>query len=748
MISSFKDSKEFGSILTIKNNNYTNLYELLNNFKVNNDLMKFKFQNEIYHLKNIIKQAEVLSNKYDVVVTNPPYMGNNGMNPNLKEYIKSNYPMTKTDLFAVFLEKGLEMVKEYGFNCMVTMQSWMFLSSFEKLRKNLIETTTISNLLHMDNMVMRIAFGTSATVFRKIKLINYNSTFYHVKLSDVENDVVDPVFFNDKNKFVRKQLNFDKIPGSPLAYWASNNILNDFQIGDNINNYIDSFQGIITGDNNKFLRYWWEINLNKISFDEEDMNNVDLINKFWIPYNKGGKFRKWYGNQDYVVNWKNGPSDKTRGKSTFSDFYLRDYVSWSYITSSTLSTRYFPKGFLWDVHGSGMFDKGNYLKYLQALLTSKVGITFLKLINPTLSFQVENILQIPVIYDENYKDKIDGLVKENIYLSKLDWDSFEISWNFTCHPFLKFESRLIKDCFKDWFRFQENFINKVHKNEISINEIMINIYNLGSEISSDVIKEDITLYNPDLDNDIKSFVSYAVGCMFGRYSLDHQGLQYAGGEFDLINYHKFIPDDDNIIPVLDSEYFEDDIVGRFVEFVKTCFGEETLEENLDFIANSLAKNKKPSREKIREYLLKNFFNDHKKTYKKCPIYWQFSSGKQNGFNCLVYMHRYEPSLVARIRTEYLHKTQKAIEQAISNCDNIINHSSSNTEIARATKDKSKLQKQLQETQEYDEALAHIANQNIEIDLDDGVKVNYAKFQNVEVSREGKKTKKVNLLKKL
>ena len=252
----------------------------------------------------------------------------------------------------------------------------------------------------------------------------------------------------------------------------------------------------------------------------------------------------------------------------------------------------------------------------------------------------------------------------------------------------------------------------------------------------------------ETEDTIKSFISYAVGCMFGRYSLDQEGLQYAGGEFNLNNYSKFVPDEDNIIPVLDSEYFEDDIVGRFVEFVKICFGEETLEENLDFIANALTKNKKRSREKIREYLLKNFFNDHKKTYKKCPIYWQFSSGKQNGFNCLVYMHRYEPSLVARIRTDYLHKTQKAIEQAISNCDNIINHSSSNTEITRATKDKNKLQKQLKETKQYDEALTHIANQNIEIDFDDGVKVNYAKFQNIEVSREGKKSKKINLLKKL
>ena len=282
----------------------------------------------------------------------------------------------------------------------------------------------------------------------------------------------------------------------------------------------------------------------------------------------------------------------------------------------------------------------------------------------------------------------------------------------------------------------------------TINKQFIAIYKLENELTNEVNNKDVSLFEFDDINLIKSFIFYSIGCMFGRYSLDNDGLQFAGGEFNLDNYHKFIPDDDNIIPVLDSEYFEDDIVGRFVEFVKICFGDENLEENLDFIADVLAKNKKPSREKIRDYLVKNLFNDHKKTYKKCPIYWQFSSGKENGFNCLIYMHRYEPSLVARIRTDYLHKTQKAIEQSISNCDNIINHSSSNSEITKATKDKNKLQKQLKETQEYDEALAHIANQNIEIDLDDGVKVNYAKFQNVEVSKEGKKSKKINLLKKL
>ena len=304
----------------------------------------------------------------------------------------------------------------------------------------------------------------------------------------------------------------------------------------------------------------------------------------------------------------------------------------------------------------------------------------------------------------------------------------------------------MKDTHLNYEFYKKEEFNKLKQNEIELNKIFNEIYslNLNPKIEDKYISVTLT----DYKSNIKSFISYAIGCMFGRYSLDQEGLQFAGGNFDLNIYHRFIPDDDNIIPVLDTAYFDDDIVGYFTKFVETCFGKETLEENLDFIAGALSKSKKPSREIIRQYLLKNFFNDHKRTYKKCPIYWQFSSGKHNGFNCLVYMHRYEPSLVARIRTDYLHKTQKAIEQKITNNDNIINNSTSKQDIANATKEKAKLQKQLKETQEYDEVLAHIANQNIKIDLDDGVKVNYAKFQNIEIKKEGSKTKKVNLLKKI
>ena len=704
-------------------------------------------------MKNIINQSILLSKKYDVVVTNPPYMGNNGMNPNLKDYIKSKFPLTKTDLFAVFLEKGLEMIKDYGFNCMVTMQSWMFLSSFEKFRKKLIETTTISNLLHMDNMVMKIAFGTSATVFRKINLMNYNSTFYHVKLSDVENDIVNPLFFNDENKFILSQSIFNLAPSFEFIFWENHNILNSFKLYPPLSKYGKPSRGLATYNDNKFLRYWYEVSFNKIGFGCSSVDDSIKSKKKWFPYNKGGDYKKWYGNNNFVVNFYNGGEEiKKSGKGAFSNinYYFKKGLTWSRISSSYFGVRYHDVGFIiGDAGPSVLMNDDSNIFYIFGILLSNFTLRIISALNSTMTFQVGDLNKVPINMNNHEKENIEKLVKSCIYISKEEWDEFELSWDFKNHYAIKFSQDSFENTFFKYMDFKNNQYNKLKKNEFILNNLINKIYNITDIQDSVVsIKNEITLTKIHLEEFVKSFISYAVGCMFGRYSLDNEGLQFAGGEFNINNYSKFIPDDDNIIPVLDSEYFEDDIVNRFVEFVKTCFGEETLEENLDFIANALSKNKKPSREKIRDYLLKNFFNDHKKTYKKCPIYWQFSSGKENGFNCLVYMHRYEPSLVARIRTDYLHKTQKAIEQAIANCDNIINHSSSKQEVVKATKDKAKLQKQLKETQEYDEALSHIANQNIEIDLDDGVKVNYAKFQNVQVSKEGKKSKKINLLKKL
>ena len=707
-------------------------------------------------MKTIILQSKLLSNNYNIVATNPPYMGNSSMNPHLKDYLKNNYPNSKSDLFAVFIEKCHDFCKEMGFIAMITQQSFMFLSTFENLRVGLINNHTIIDMAHLGARAFDEIGGevVQATSFinRNNFIENYNSTFHRLTEFNSESKKEEE-FHNDENKFETSQLNFDKIPGSPIVYWAEDSVIRSFEKGELLGNLTVPRNGMKTGDNNRFVRYWWEINYNK--FNNHATNVIEAMNssKKYFPYNKGGETRKWYGNEDFVVNWENG------GKEIFSDAKkdkrnVQDYpnemkfspsVTWSLISSARPTFRYKEHN-LSDIAGMSFYNGYEKTKYYLGFCNTPIALHILKMLSSTINFQAGDIGRLPIFYDNLIDKEIISLVDDNILQSKNEWDSYELSWDFKKHPLVR-DNTSLKKSFKKWEEISQDRFNNIYNNEILINNYFMKIYEIPHNTFK-VQSKDITLRLSNLDEDIKSFISYVIGCMFGRYSLDNEGLQFAGGEFKINNYNKFIPDDDNIIPVLDTAYFDDDIVGYFTKFVETCFGYETLEENLDFIASVLSKSNKPSREVIRQYLLKNFFNNHKKTYKKCPIYWQFSSGKENGFNCLVYMHRYEPSLVARIRTDYLHKTQKAIEQAIVNCDNIINNSSSNTEITKATKDKAKLQKQLKETQEYDEALAHIANQNIEIDLDDGVKVNYAKFQNIEVSKEGKKSKKINLLKKL
>jgi len=420
-------------------------------------------------------------------------------------------------------------------------------------------------------------------------------------------------------------------------------------------------------------------------------------------------------------------------------------LSWSKISSGKIAFRYYPNGFIFDVAGCSVFLEEN-LNYIFGFLNSNVCGDILDLISPTLNYEVGHIASLPIIFDESKQNEIENLVITNITIEKEDWDENETSWNFKTNPFVSFKSNSLSENYMEWEEYKKNQFNHLKLNEEHLNKLFYEIYNV--EGNYEIEDKYISTNKIDLKKDVESLISYSVGCMFGRYNLNQNGLYFAGGKFDLNNYSNFIPDDDNIIPVLDTAYFDDDIVGYFTKFIETCFGKEKLEENLDFIAKVLSDSSKPSRDILRDYFLKNFFNTHKKIYKKHPIYWQFSSGKENGFNCLIYMHRYEPSLVARIRTDYLHKTQKAIEQRIANCDNIINNSSVKREVTNATKEKAKLQKQLKETQEYDELLAHIANQHIELDLDNGVKFNYELFQNIEIKKEGKKSKKLNLLKKI
>ena len=759
----FESGKEFGSLIQVKNIDFNNLRTLLNEIIDNSKstLTDINITSIISNdLMALINQAELLSKKYSAVVTNPPYM--NKFEKNLKDFAKKYYKDYSKDLFSMFIYRNFDFCNKYGYNALMTPFVWMFIKNYENLRKFIINNKSISSLVQLEYS----AFSEATVPICTFVLSNFDENYAgtYLKLSeftggmDVQKEKVLQIIkgdeiLNDKNKYIIKQFNFDKIPGSPIAYWIDDNLIACFN-NTKLESIANVKQGLATADNNRFLRYWWEVDFNNIGFSSINCEDSKKSQKKWFPYNKGGDYRKWYGNQEFIVNWENdgyeirnivGPNGRIRSRAQNTQFYFHESLSWSKISSGKIAFRYYPNGFIFDVAGCSVFLEKN-LNYIFGFLNSNVCGNILDLISPTLNYEVGHIASLPIIFDESKQNEIDNLVVTNINIEKEDWDENETSWNFKSHPFVSFKGNSLSEMYSKWEMHKKEQFKHLKSNEEKLNKLFYDIYNVNGDYNID--DKYISLNKNELKKDMESIISYSIGCMFGRYNINQNGLCFAGGKFDLNDYSNFIPDDDNIIPVLDTAYFDDDIVGYFTKFIEICLGKEKLEENLDFIANALSNSSKPSREVLRDYFLKNFFNTHKKIYKKHPIYWQFSSGKENGFNCLVYMHRYEPSLVARIRTDYLHKTQKAIEQRIVNCDNIITNSTVKQEITNATKEKTKLQKQLKETQEYDELLSHIANQHIEVDLDNGVKFNYNLFQNIEIKKEGKKSKKLNLLKKI
>ena len=757
LINIFKDAKEYGSILKIKSLDFNQLDKMI--IQIENDLninlTLFNYRKDVILLKKLIQQAKILSLKYDVVVTNPPYLNSSRFNSKLSNYIKEYYNDVKADLSMVMYKKAIDdFSKPNGYISFITTTSWMYLTKFEKFRKRILKSVEFESLVDFGSELFEGKVGHNLIVawvnknikptnnFKSvaIRLSNYNYSNRGMKKTE---------FFNEINKFYFNQMEFSNIPGSPIAYWISDNFIDNYNKFECLDELMDIKQGLATGNNQQFLRYWFEVEFDKIGFNYHSIKEFHDSLKRYAPYNKGGEFKKWYGNCEFVIKFDKENYDilSNQGNHLPSrKYYFNDGITWTLVSSkSSFAARISNEGFVFDVGGSSGFTNQNIYPFL-GFLCSNVAYEYLSVLNPTINVQVGDLKKLPFSKEIINKELI-SLVEENVNLSKKNWDLFEVSWNFNKHPFLEYDLNYLNDIFRKYEKDLNNDFSLIKSNEESINKLIIGVYNLP-EIPYSVDDKDITLKLSNYESDIKSFISYAVGCMFGRYSLDNVGLQFAGGKFNLENYKKFIPDDDNIIPVLDAEYFEDDIVGRFAEFVKVCFGEEMLEENLNFIAGALNKKGKTSREIIRNYFLTDFFKNHVQTYKKCPIYWQFDSGKQNAFKCLIYMHRYEPDLVARVRTDYLHKTQKAIELNLAHCDNIIANSSNKSEISKATKDKSKYIKQLDEIKVYDEALRHMATQNIEIDLDEGVKVNYAKFQSIEISKEGEKTKKINLLKKI
>lgn len=704
-------------------------------------------------LEPIFRQAEVLYQKYDVVIANPPYMGGNGMNTILKDFAKTQYPYTKSDLFAMFIERGFEMAKEdIGFNAMVTMQSWMFLSSFEKCRELWMETKTITTMAHLGARAFSTISGEVVTVtaftFLNEHIGKYKAHF--LRLINYNEEEKRQGIINKKNAFSQTmQDDFKKIHGSPIAYWVSDRVREIFR-NKKIIDYATLFQGIITGDNEKFVRFWYECSIGKITLNATTIDGLDIRNKYWVPYNKGGEKRRWYGNQELIVNFHEKGRNFTRGKHQFSDFYFKPCFSWTYISSSSLATRYFPVGFLWDVHGSSAFPyKKENIFVFASLIASKVGYYLLNVINPTISFQVENIAALPIVKLDCYTEFIVKQTNRQIAIAENDWNFYEFSWHFKQLAILKADIKSINlnMSYQNYRSQCQQMTDEMKQLEEENNRIFIEVYGLQDELTPDVLIKEITLfanphyrYNSNLTGDerekrfkadtIKELIGYAIGCVMGRYSLDKPGLIYAHNVnigFDPSQYKTFPADKDGIIPITDTEWFDDDVLVKLVKFIEAVWGKETLEENLDFIAESLNRRSgETSRDAIRRYFVNDFYKDHLKTYKKRPIYWLFSSGKQKAFQALVYLHRYNMGTLSRMRTEYVLPLQGSISRHIEHLkkDKETALTSAGTKIQ---KEINILGKQDEELLSFDEKLKHWADMKIELDLDDGVKVNYDKF---------------------
>lgn len=741
IISELHDAKEYGSIITVSQQEWSALYD---RFAEITEDINMSRETALRELLPLVQVAEALVQKYDAVVTNPPYMGSSGMNAKLTDFVKKNYPDSKSDLFSCFIEHSNGMIKRNRFNCMVTMQSWMFLSSFEKMREKVLRTKSITNLMHMENMVMGIAFGTAVTVFRNDYVTGYKGTYNQIKLQDIENDKprVFPVL---ENRFAQTSTDsFSKIPGSPVAYWVSEKTIASFEKGI-LADVADTKQGFATGDNNRFLKFWQEVDWNTVGLNYSSRELAKESFTKWFPTNKGGSYRKWYGNNIYLANWKNDGSEMRAFSGSVirnPQYYFRQGITWSSLSSGGLSMRFSPTGFIFESKGSMCYLKDECnLFYVLALMNTKVVDSMLNILAPTLDYHEGPMSKVPVVIDSNRKKLIDEKAKVCVNICKNDWDSYETSWDFVTHPFITYRSGAgfadipmnkwqyrIADAYHTWESNATAQFDLLKKNEEELNRIFIDIYGLQDELTPEVEDKDVTVRKADLGRDIRSFISYAVGCMFGRYSLDVDGLAYAGGEWDNSKYSTFAADKDNIIPISDDEYFEDDIVGRFVKFVEIVYGKDTLDENLKFIADALGGKGQP-KDVIRNYFLNDFYSDHCKIYQKRPIYWLFDSGKKNGFKALIYMHRYQPDTIARIRTDYVHEQQARYRTAIADLETRIANASTGERV-KLNKQLKTLNDQATEIHEYEEKIHHLADQMISIDLDDGVKVNYAKFQDV------------------
>ena len=752
LLDTFKDAKEYGSILDVENYNWDLLRRFVDKASEEGQisLETIGLDDTKDRLNLLIAIGETMARKYEVVFTNPPYMNKKSMSPKLNSYLIEHFDKSRNDLFAVFVEKAEKMANVNGIYSMIVQSVLLFSSGFEKLREQWLSNRII-NLIHLgarafDDINGEVVQTCSFSTINAKTLVGYKSKYYRVTdyIGEKEKELA---FLKGVNSYISCQDEYRHIPGLPIAYWLNKQVLEMFD-NNSLGQFADPRQGLSTSDNDRFLRLWFEVSNNNFIINCSSHENSEVTDEKWYPYNKGGSYRKWYGNMDYVINWQHDGVElrawadwlnkhKTpMGRLVSKEYYFKRGLSWSALTSGNISFRYTPKGFLFDSKGPMCFPfDESKVDYIFALLNSTVVMMFLKLLSPSLDFNQGPIRKIPFIDNNEYSERIHEFVTKNVYQSKKDWDSFENSWDFFKHPVIKGDTmgRLIADKYKEWEAECDNRFNQLKANEEELNRIFIDIYGLQDELAPEVEDKDVTVRKADLQRDIKSLLSYAVGCMFGRYSLDVEGLVYAGGEWDASKYKTFIPDADNILPITDEEYFEDDIVGLLIVWLKKVYGEDTLEQNLDFIAQALGNKGNSSREIIRNYFVNDFFKDHCQTYSvtgsgKRPIYWLFDSGKQNGFKALIYLHRYNADTIGNLRVDYLHRMQRVYESEIGRMQDMIDHTTNSREVGAATKRKEKLQKQLKECRDYDEKIGHLALARTELDLDDGVKYNYKKVQ--------------------
>lgn len=735
------DAREYGSILNVEQYDWELLKRFVEEYDIDGQISfdTLGIDDTRRKLFTLICQGRVMADKYMVVSTNPPYMGGRSSVKKLSDYLQKNYPDSKSDLFAVFIEKCHKNLKNNGVCAMITMHAFMFLTSFERLRETILNYNFIS-MIHLGikafDEIGNDVVQTTSFIFRKANLDEYLGSY--CRLVDCKEQQLKKAEYLKRNHmFYAKTGDFKRIPGNIFAYWVSESFIKNYSENLCLDDYIQMASLNKTGDNETYLRCWWEINKEK-------------INERWRFYAKGGDFRRYYGNLLMVVDWSNEARYFYKNNPTSNlvaeEYWYKEGITYSAVTSRGTGFRYLPNGCVYDMGGPAIFA-GEYNEEILALLNSSVATYYFSVMNPTINLQTKDIKALPVIFSN--REYIKAISKRNIELAKLDWDRQEISVDYD-NSYYDRKQSLMEANYLDFSKEIKTNSEEFMSNMILLNNLFANLYAIPLEELPEIEERDNAIREISVRDFVRGFISYAVGCMFGRYSLNKAGVVE---DIQSEDYGIYKPDRDGIIIITDEEYFEGDIVLKFEQFVECFYGAEYLEKNLEFIAKNISSKGFTTREKIRNYFLNDFYKDHCDKYSvtgsgKRPIYWLFDSGKQNGFKCLIYMHRYNKDTLNRIRSEYLHKTEDAVENALKNAEYIIRTSASAVERAKATKDRDKYVKQLNEMRIYYQALSHLALQKIEIDLDDGVKHNYQLFQGIEVIADGGKKQKVDLLAKI